>query len=251
MNRAFAVALALLCAACTHHLDAVQDPGRAVAFSTGFPWSSVIYAARVDGGGVVLVDLGWYGSERALRRELRRLGAHPEQVTDVFLTHSHRDHIGAWRVVRTARFHLGAGEQALFEGRDTHRDLPSRVGEVLLGNPAPWAGEIAIHPFTTDTAFVFGADTVRAFPNPGHTEGSAAYLFRGVLFVGDAVSRKALTGFGGAEPIFTADDARARESLRSLFRRAEPYRPQWVCSAHGKCARPDSAFVRRVTGSPP
>lgn len=41
-------------------------------------------------------------------------------------------------------------------------------------------------PFSKDTVFVFGRDTLHAFLVAGHTAGSTAYLFRGVLFVGDA-----------------------------------------------------------------
>ena len=240
------ICAALLLGGCTYNLRHVQQPGRAVAFPTALSWSSMIYAAKTDSG-VVVIDLGWHGAGGALRRNLAKLGAGTGDVTDVFLTHSHRDHIGAWRTVRQARFHLAAGEARLFEGRAHHPDLPSRAGELVGGNPAPWPGEVAVRPFARDTLFTFGRDTLRAFLVGGHTEGSAAYLFRDVLFVGDAVRRTPLRGFGGAARIFTADGRRSRESVRDLFERVRPYRVEWVCNAHAKCARPDSAFIRKVT----
>ena len=82
---------------------------------------------------------------------------------------------------------------------------------------------------------------------PGHTLGSAAYLFRGILFVGDAVARKPLRGFGGADPFFSADTRMNRQSLIGLFARVPMERVRWVCNAHAKCARPDEHFIAKVT----
>ena len=248
MTRALRSAAALLLAAtgaCTLNLRQVQDPPRSVAMATAYPWNSMVYLARTDSG-VVAIDLGWSGAGRALRRGLRRMGASAEEVEAVFLTHSHRDHIGGWREVRGARFHVAAAEVPLLGGAAHHADLPSRAGERLAGNPAPWHGEVEVHAFAGDTAFAFGRDTVRAFSVPGHTAGSAAYLFRGVLFVGDAVAYSYLSGFRPAFRVFTDDPARSRASMASLWERVRPYAPQWVCTAHAKCAPADSAFARKV-----
>ncbi|MBB4639596.1 MBL fold metallo-hydrolase [Longimicrobium terrae] len=240
------LALPLAAAGCTMHLNAVEGPA-SIAIPTSYPWESTIYAVRTESG-VLLVDLGWTGAARPLRRGLARIGARPEDVTDVFVTHSHRDHIGAWRAVQQARFHVGASERAMLESLKEHADLPSRAGDLVLGNPAPWPGEVNVHSFSADTVMVIGGDTVRAFLNPGHTAGSASYLIRGVLYVGDAVYRSYVTGYRPASHIFTADHAQSRASLVSLFDRVRPYSPAWVCTAHGKCARPDERFIRKVLG---
>ena len=167
MRNPFILPLLLGLAGCTTNMSNIEGP-RANAIPTAYPWNSMIYAARTDAG-VVLVDLGWQNAEDALRRGLAQIGARPEDVTDVFLTHSHRDHIAAWPLVRHARFHVGAGEDALFSGRAGHADSPSRLAEIGIGNPAPWAGEVNVRAFQRDTMFVLGADTVRAFVVPGHT----------------------------------------------------------------------------------
>ena len=231
---------------CTTNLSNIEGPA-ANAIPTAFPWNSMIYAARTDAG-VVVVDLGWQNAEDALRRGLAQIGARPEDVTDVFITHSHRDHIAAWPLVRHARFHVAAGEDALFQGTRTHADSPSRLAETGIGNPGPWPGEVNVKPFARDTAFVRGGDTVRAYVIPGHTVGSAAYLVRGVLFVGDAVNRSYLTGMRPGFPIFTDDEEQNRASLAGLFKRVPLSQVQWVCTAHGKCARPDERFMRKVLG---
>lgn len=243
---AAAAACALALSGCAYHLEQVKEPGRAAAFTTGGPWSSMVYAARTDSG-VVLVDLGYVRSAAALRGQLRRLGAVPADVTDVLLTHSHRDHVRAWKAVRGARFHLWAPEQPLFEGTSRHVDLPSRTARATFGHAGPAPGEVDVRAFRADTTWMIGRDTVRAYTVPGHTAGSAAYLFRGVLFVGDAVARKPLRGFRGADPFFSADTRLNRQSLVALFARVPADGVRWVCNAHAKCARFDERFVARVT----
>lgn len=245
IKRLFAVPLLLALAGCTLNLPHVEGPDRD-AIPTGWPWESLIYAARTADGRVFVVDLGWHGAENALERGLARIGARPADVTDVFITHSHRDHIKGWTAVRQARFHLAQAEVPLFVGQMGHADLPSRVGAAAAGDAGPWSGEVALRPFSRDTVFAFGADTVRAFLVPGHTAGSTAYLFRGVLLAGDAISRPYHTGYGPAMGIFTEDRAASRAALVSLFERIRPYDVQWVCTAHGKCARPDERFIRKV-----
>ncbi|MDB4951880.1 MAG: uncharacterized protein JWM27_4529 [Gemmatimonadetes bacterium] len=233
-----------LLAGCTLNLARIQDPPRAAAVPTAFPWESMVYVARTDAG-VLVLDLGWYGSAGALRKALGKVGAAPADVTDVFLTHSHRDHIAAWRQVPRARFHMLDSEAPLFTGVERHRDIASRVGQAVLGNPAPWPGEVDVRPFAHDTVFVLGRDTLRAFVIPGHTAGSTAYLFRRVLFVGDALFHSALLGWGPAKRIFTASGKLNRAGLASLRLRVHPFPVAWVCTAHAKCAAADSAFFDR------
>jgi glyoxylase-like metal-dependent hydrolase (beta-lactamase superfamily II) len=226
------------------NLARVEGPD-ANAIATAWPAESMVFAARTARG-VFVVDLGWGGADRALRRGLAQIGARPEDVTDVFVTHGHRDHIAAWRLVRQARFHVMLAEVPLFLGQASYADLPSRAAAVLQGDAGPWAGEVDVRPFSGDTTFVLGTDTIRAFVVPGHTPGSTAYLHRGVLFAGDAISRPYHTGFGPGMGIFTTDRARNHAELVSLFERLRPYDVQWVCTAHGKCVRPDERFIRKV-----
>jgi hydroxyacylglutathione hydrolase len=231
---------------CTYHLARIQEPGRAVAFTTAGPWRSMVYAAKTDSGTIV-VDLGFVGAGRALRGQLRSLGVAPGDVTDVFLTHSHRDHIAAWKTVRGARFHLWMPEAALLEGAKRHADFPSRAAWRVFGRVGPRPGEVDVRPFSRDTAFVVGGDTIRAYSVPGHTAGSAAYLFRGILFVGDAVARKPLRGYGGADPLFSMDTRLNRQTLIGLFARVPMERVRWVCNSHAKCAEPSERFIAKVT----
>jgi len=234
------IACLLMAVACAARTAPLQDLPLTFTVTTG-PAQSMIYLARIEGG-VIAIDLGWIGAERKMRQGLADMGAEPGDVTAVFLTHSHADHIGAWHLVRASTFHLAATEVPRFLGRTGHRGWIPRMA-ALLPEDLPGPNEIRIEPFARDTVFVFGPDTVRAFSVPGHTAGSTAYLFRGVLFVGDAMSPRFWGGFNPPR-WFHADDADAgARSLAALWPRVARYDVRWVCTAHARCARFTPQFL--------
>jgi glyoxylase-like metal-dependent hydrolase (beta-lactamase superfamily II) len=209
---------------------------------------SMIYLARTDSG-VIAIDLGWTRADAALDRGLRRLGASRESVAAVFLTHSHRDHIGAWRAVAGAPFYLGAPEVDLLRGRAEFGGWVPRTANRLHRADGPRPGELRLRPFASDTIFVFGADTLRAYLVPGHTAGSAAYLFRGVLFAGDAISKTYVAGrLRPARAGYSDDAAQAGRSLADLLAKAESSGVRVVCTAHARCAAYTPELRRRLAG---
>ena len=95
----------------------------------------------------------------------------------MFLTHSHRDHIGAWRAVRHARFYVADAEYSRLVGDSAHRAWLPRLGDRIKPVELPRAGELQVRTFARDTAFVVGSDTLRAYVVAGHTAGTTVYLF--------------------------------------------------------------------------
>jgi glyoxylase-like metal-dependent hydrolase (beta-lactamase superfamily II) len=228
--------LPLLLGGCALHVPPpLNSPPQSFVVTSGGPNRSAIYLARVDDG-IVVIDLGWWGAEGALRDGLRQLGATPDDVVAVLLTHSHRDHIGAWRHVRQAPFYLARPEVELLFGRADHGGWIPRWAAKIKQRDLPAPDEIEVRAFNSDTVLVFGRDTVHTFLLPGHTAGSAAYLIRGTLFAGDAISWTWLSGFRAARGGYSDDVKQARRSLESLRDRAAPYRVEWICSAHLKCS---------------
>ena len=195
----------------------------------------MIYLARTDSG-VIAIDLGWTGAEAAIERGTRRLNATPADIRYAFITHAHRDHIGGWPVVRGARFVLGLEEIPYFTGDAQYEGLVPSSAERVSETEHPKSDEIIMIAVSRDTAFALGADTLWAFPIPGHTAGSVAYLFRGVLFAGDAVNYRPMSGFQGARPEMSDDPVRSRASVAALWQRLDSARVRTVCSAHAKCA---------------
>jgi len=230
---------------CTKDLHLIEDPPNAAAATTTGPWASMIYVARTDSG-VIAIDLGWTGSETVLPQVLRNINAAPNDVRFAFLTHAHRDHIAAWPLVRQARFVIGAAEVPALLGEAGYSGWAAKMGDELNAYPHPKPGELTLVPLAADTAIALGRDTVFAFPIPGHTAGSVAYLFRGILFGGDAINWRPGSGFQGARPEFSDSVEQNRESLRALWNRLPGSRMQMMCTAHGKCAVADSALRMRV-----
>ena len=242
----WSLTFSLLLLGCTKDLQLIQDPPNAVAATTTGPWASMIYVARTDSG-VIAIDLGWTGSEEVLPNALKGINATTSDVRYVFLTHAHRDHIAAWPLVRQARFVLGRDEVPAFTGIRGYAGWAAKMGDELNSYPQPKDGELALVPVASDTAIVLGRDTVFAFPIPGHTPGSTAYLFRGIFFGGDAINYRPGSGFQGARPEFSDSVAQSRQSLIALWDRLPLARMRIMCTAHGKCAMADSALRDRVT----
>ncbi|MGH7482083.1 MAG: MBL fold metallo-hydrolase [Longimicrobiales bacterium] len=226
---------------CAPNLREATGASGALAVNTGGPWSSTIYLGMTEGGAVAF-DLGVDGDGSALREGLERIGADTGELAAVFLTHSHRDHMAAWRSARGAPFHVAASEVPALTGVADHRGLVPRFVESIDPFDRPSPGTLELRLFWSDTAFVIGADTIHAYPLPGHTAGSAAYLFRDVLFVGDAVGYTPLIGFHGAKGIYSDDAERSDHALAGLPARLRGRDVLWVCTAHGKCARPWEVF---------
>jgi hydroxyacylglutathione hydrolase len=241
--------LAVVAAACAPRIEPLVKPGASSVLVTG---GSMVYLARTTSG-VIAIDLGWSGDAGRFERALQDLNAKPSDVAMVFLTHSHRDHVAAWPVVRGARFFLAAGEVPLLFGDSAHGGWIPRTADRLESPTLPKHGELAIQPFASDTTIVLGADTLRAYLVPGHTAGSAVYLFRGILFLGDAVTHSTLGGFAPAKRGFTADRATAIASLERLWSRVPAGGVQYACTAHADCAPFDEVVsaVRRDAKSPP
>ena len=189
-------------------------PDSSAVALTGGPGTSMVYLART-GDSVIAIDLGWWRHHGPITAALRELEASPDQVTDVFLTHSHRDHIGAWRLVRRSRFHLAESEKPLLLGSRSHDAWVPRWAERVKPSGLPAPDDIDVRAFARDTTFVFERDTLYAFVVPGHTAGSTVYLFRGVLFLGDAATHTPWGGFGRARRGYSDCESRRRISTRS------------------------------------
>jgi glyoxylase-like metal-dependent hydrolase (beta-lactamase superfamily II) len=247
IDRMMLAAPALALVACNSvNPELAVGPASAIA-TTGGPNTSLVYVARTDSG-IIAIDLGWWGHERAIAQALDRLGGKPSDVKQVFLTHSHRDHVAAWPMVRQARFSMASAEYPLFVGRASHRGWMVRWAERFKASVLPKPGELDVQTFSRDTAYVIGRDTLRAYIVPGHTAGSAVYLFRGVLFIGDAATHSMFRGFRSAKAQFSDDPKLAKESLGQLWQRLPATGVRAICTAHAECAELTPALRERLGG---
>jgi glyoxylase-like metal-dependent hydrolase (beta-lactamase superfamily II) len=210
-------------------------PRESAVALTGGSNTSMLYLARTSEG-LLAIDLGWWGYHQAFASALDSLGATAADVRWVLLTHSHRDHIAAWPTVRRAMFYVGGPEQPLLLGTASHRGWIPSLTEYFKSSRLPRAGELAVHAINQDTVILVGADTVRAYVVPGHTPGSVVYLFRGVLFLGDAATYSRSGGFAPAKRGVSDDRRAGAENLARLWARLPPGAVRYACTAHAHCA---------------
>ena len=195
-------------------------------------WGGVyVFAARAGGGRALLFDTGADPDGKPVDVALGALGASRADVTDVFLTHGHGDHTaGAGRLPK-AKIHLGAGDVDLAAGKAPPEAVLPRLISMVLPVPPVTATD----PLTGATTFDVGdGKTVKALPVPGHTPGSYAYLYDGVLFVGDIMILKQ----GRLEPpprVFNPRPAENVAAIRSLKLQLASDTVDIVCTAHGGC----------------
>jgi hydroxyacylglutathione hydrolase len=197
------------------------------------------FAARA-GERVLLFDAGADPEGRGLDAALATLHAQREDVSDIFLTHGHGDHVAAAPLCPRARVHAGAGDAAMIGKR----------GPLMPGSARIFSYILPVPPVTVTDALtgaqpipVGEGDAVRVLPFPGHTPGSMAYLWRGVLFVGDSMNYETDRLTPSFAP-FTVDVAENRRRIAALPQALPLDEVHVVCTAHAGCTR--EADTRRL-----
>jgi len=190
-----------------------------------------------DGTKSVLIDTGasdaWLPTMGALLDALAEAGVGRDEITDVAITHRHRDHVdgliapdGSESFPELQRVWIGAGDASAFTGRL----------EPVRDRVVPVTSRVAIN------------DWVTAVPAPGHTAGHTVYEVTSdsgrLLVWGDTVHVPTLQ-FGQPEICweYDGDRSQARVVRAALLEQlAEP--GQFVAGAHL-----DSPGIGRVTRS--
>jgi glyoxylase-like metal-dependent hydrolase (beta-lactamase superfamily II) len=189
-----------------------------------------LYGART-GHNVVLFDTGADPAGAPVDGLLGALGAGRDDVKDIFLTHGHFDHLAGAGQFPDAHTYLGAADLGLASGAAAPDALAIKL-LTLAAHPHPVA---ITHPLNgRETIPVGDGKTVKAFPVPGHTPGSFAFLYDGVLFPGDIMIYK--EGRLETTPaIFDAHPEENRSAIRSLKTQLVADTVDTICTAHGGC----------------
>ena len=187
-------------------------------------------------GAVALIDAGADVSGKALLAELQRRGLGPEAVKAIFLTHGHSDHTAACHLFPKAEVVAFAPDVPLVEGKE------SGHGPLTQWLPSKDVQARVTRRLQADETVQVGTLSVRALSVPGHTGGSAAYLVRGVLFLGDNADAKKDGTLVGAQWPFTDDRRQNRESLRGLSERLKSEPVKYLVFAHSGVLDGDAAL---------
>ncbi|WP_336716488.1 MBL fold metallo-hydrolase [Arthrobacter sp. USHLN218] len=130
---------------------------------------------------LILVDTGWPNSGYQYWKNIEAVGFDPRDIDDIIMAHGHLDHYGS-TVELVTMIENSGGKVRLLSPREDIAGLPQdAVGNVWNLPPALPAGETLIRErsefFTYDEWMDFG--NVRLLPlwSPGHTPGSASFIF--------------------------------------------------------------------------
>jgi glyoxylase-like metal-dependent hydrolase (beta-lactamase superfamily II) len=199
--------------------------------------------------GLTLVDAGCPGHWRMFATWLFRTGSAPREIKAVLLTHNHPDHLGfADRAQQQgAELHIHADDlDGLAHAGDG--GMPDRYRRnawrpKIAGRILSWArAGITQTPVLSDVHPCTDGDRLKVPGNPrvvhvpGHTPGSAAYVFddHDVICVGDALATlDPATGRNGISILpagLNADDEQALASLDRLVGESTSF----VLPGHGE-----------------
>ncbi len=184
-----------------------------------------VFVVDAGPGKVALVDAGNDRSGKAILATLSARGLTPSSVAAIFLTHGHPDHTAACKVFPDAQVYALAQDVAM-------------VGDAAKST----------HPLKDGDVTTVGDLRVETFAVPGHTDGSAAYLARGVLFFGDSAGASKDGVMMKAVGLFSKSSAQNVASLKSLEGRLAPRASEVQALAFAHTGplvgfRPFAAFV--------
>lgn len=141
------------------------------------------YLFELSSGKIVLIDAGNDASGTPILEALEQRHKTADDVVGIFITHAHPDHDAAVAKFPKAQVYAMQEEAAIADASEPYNSPLHRwLGDT---NPHPFK---VTHPLHDQEAVMLEDLTVTAYAVPGHTPGSALYLARGVLFLGDAAN---------------------------------------------------------------
>lgn len=204
---------------------------------------SSVAIVPIDGRQVVLVDAGNDSSGQPILGELVRRQLDADAVSAIFLTHGHADHTAAIKMFPKALVMALEAEVPMVEGR------AGSLGPVTRLFPVNPTGVTVSRALSDGEVVTVGAVPIRVYAVPGHTAGSAAYLVKDVLFVGDSADVTSDGALQGSPWIFSDSQPQNRASLVRLEQRlaADGVKVQAIVPAHSGAIEgvaPLTAFAR-------
>ena len=186
-------------------------------------WGSGAFVLLEDR--VTVIDAGWRGQGGRVLHWLKKWGRSAEEISHLFCTHYHLDHVGGVAHVKNrSRGLVAAHESEVAFLRGEHGEsLPNPVQEHTLGMLlTPFFSLLQPARFSVDLPLRQGEEFdqlggMQVIHTPGHTPGSISLLFprEGLLLVGDALQfRRGQLAL--PSPMFSADMEQAKESIRRL-----------------------------------
>lgn len=172
----------------SEHIHALKIPFK-ISVGPDITLERFVYAFTICSQRICLIDSGVAGAERLVFDAIRHNGRSAGEISQIVLTHSHPDHIGAGRAIRqVTRCAVAAhpAEKAWIEDVELQcRQRPVPGFGVLVGGSVKVDRELA----DGDVMDLGGKLKLEVLHTPGHSAGSISLrlLPDNVLFCGDAI----------------------------------------------------------------
>ena len=170
-----------------------------------------VYSYILLGERVCLIDAGVRGTAPQFRGYLEQMGRSPQEISTVFITHAHPDHIGGCLAIKkasSASFYAHPADKPWIEDVERQsRERPILNFFELAEGPVPVSRELK----EGETLLWDKGKTIRVLETPGHSLGSISFFCEeeGALFTGDAVPA------AGTIPIYV-DPKASIQSIQKL-----------------------------------
>jgi hydroxyacylglutathione hydrolase len=193
-------------------LSPIQDGQRLGGVEVVKDWIVSSFIVDVDDKQVILIDAGNDREAKPILAALSRRGLGRDAVKAILLTHGDRDHTAGVLAFPSAQVMVLEPDAGLAEGRE------GRGVFKVLSPPKPNGIKISQKLHDGDQ-LSFGGVAVKVFAVPGHTKGSAAFLARDVLFMGDSAEATKDAALAPGKRLTTDSPEQNRASLRTLATR--------------------------------
>jgi glyoxylase-like metal-dependent hydrolase (beta-lactamase superfamily II) len=184
------------------------------------------FAYLIAGKEPVLIDTCRPGRSDQIIKEITSLGIRTQDIAHILLTHHDIDHIGnakALQLATQAKLWASKEDEPYIHGERKKEGI-KRIVQAIIKVDSPKVD------FNFDPGQKIAA--VEVIATPGHTPGHVAFLYEGVLFVGDLV----MTNRGKLKrlpSLFNWNKAQLEFSLQKI----KSLDFDWICPAHGEPVR--------------
>ncbi|MBI4651077.1 MBL fold metallo-hydrolase [Candidatus Desantisbacteria bacterium] len=187
--------------------------------------------------GAVLIDSTGDSAAKIVIEALKQINLRPKDVKLIFNTHYHFEQIAGNDAFPDARIYAQQKEIPFISGEKKGKQKPS-FGNFIF---APYTKK-SINDLLDNTKLTFEDFCLYIIHTPGHTEGSASYLYNDILFTGDLIEYK-------ENKVFLSSFWDSHSALDSI-KRLQVLDFEYLCLGDGHVLREGRNIIKYLSSHP-